>query len=447
MTNIDKHYLDRYLFEDWSELCERVSNAIASNNVEAQVYYNIMYSKTFMPAGNTLVAGLKPIAPNCSVLGLLTDDNFAEQLAVSRELWSQGTGIGYNLSGLTDPVGKLQTLSDVNDSIDLKHRPKRGNMAVLSATHPEILSFINCKNSGSAIYNFNISVTDIDQASPEIFDAIAEHAHATGDPGLVFLERGRCYGPIDASEELGEITTCVPCGEQFMHAYETCNLGSINLNSEALMTPHYQLDFHKLEEAVRTAIDMLDTVVDKLVFPTERLRETSLAARRIGLGVTGWADYLERCGIAYDSEPACGLATYLSFCITQTAWRRSRELARLRGPCKLSSEYRNISVTCIAPTGGITGLLGLRGYGIEPFFSDAVSMDYRAHINMQAAWQSGIQNAISKTVNLPASATVDDVKRAYNYARKRGCKGITIYRDRSKEEQPRSLSCDACETV
>lgn len=404
-----------------------------------------MYTRTFLPAGNTLTAGVKPVAPNCSILGMLNEDNFQDRLTTSVKLWRQGTGIGFNLSGMRHPVEALRKLSSVNSSIDLIHRPKRGNMAVLSAKHPDILDFIKCKTVDGEIYNFNISVVDSEKASEEVMSAIITQAHATGDPGLIFLDRGSKYGPIDASPQLGPISTCVPCGEQFMHDYETCNLGSINLNSDILMSDN-RIDFEKLRETVFTAVDILDTVVDLLVFPDEKLRTVSLKARRIGLGVTGWADYLEKIGIKYNTSEACRMAEILSKEISSFSMERSRYRALKLGPCAYGNgEYRNVSVTCIAPTGGITGLMGLKGYGIEPYFNESTSFDYKAHINMQAAWQKHIQNAISKTINLPLEATVEDVRNIYKYAQEKGCKGITIYRDQSKFNQPRSLEkCDTC---
>ena len=439
-----KHLQDRYLAGEWGEIVERVAAKLAAEDVELEAEFaEVLQKKRFLPAGNTLLAGVCELTPNCSVLGWVSDDNFDEILELSKKLWTQRTGVGYNLSGMHDPVSALRTLSRANDAIDLGHRPKRGNMAVLNSDHPRIREFITCKARDGDIYNFNISVAvpragDIDE---DLLAYIASLAWRTGDPGLVFLDNGEQYGP-NRADDLQPVVTCVPCGEQFMHAYETCNLGSVNLNADDCC-----LDANVLEHTVRVAVQMLDRVIDQLVFPDERLEKVSLAARRIGLGVTGWADALQRRGIAYNSKAALEWARDLSKFITQVAEDESKQLAEKYGACAYGGgEYRNISMTCIAPTGGITGLTENEGYAIEPFFKEATTVDYRAHIDMQLAWQSGIHNAVSKTVNLPRTASINKVFQVYKYAMKKGCKGITVYRDGCKQHQPVALvRCIGCE--
>ncbi len=448
MISKEHHYNNRYLFKDKTELYSRVANTIISNDFALyNELLNIMMTETFIPAGNTLVAGVKPIAPNCAILGSINDNNFAERTEMAIKLWKQGTGIGVDLSELTDPVASLCKLSAINHSIDLNHRPKRGNMAVLNINHPNIKQFINCKINPinhNHLYNFNISVSisDHDDVEDDLWNEIAYAAWKTGDPGIILLSNGKNYG-VEYADDLEPIVCCVPCGEQFMHTYETCNLGSINLNSSYLHTEN-QLDYDILAKTVNTAVYVMDKIIDLSIYPDESMKRISFDCRRIGLGVMGWADYLKRIGISYDSIEAFHLATKISKFITTEAENTSKKLAILYGPCKYSKTYRNISLTCIAPTGGIEGLVGLNGYSIEPYFEDALKYDYKAHINMQLAWQSGIHNAVSKTINLPEDTDVQTVKDALQYAVTSGCKGITIYRDQSKYCQPMKLDCTSC---
>jgi ribonucleoside-diphosphate reductase alpha chain len=66
------------------------------------------------------------------------------------------------------------------------------------------------------------------------------------------------------------------------------------------------------------------------------------------------------------------------------------------------------------------------------------------HIRMQATIQKHVDNAVSKTVNLPADASVDEICRIFLLARSLGCKGVTIYRYNSKKDQVLSRGCETC---
>ena len=214
----------------------------------------------------------------------------------------------------------------------------------------------------------------------------------------------------------------------------------------------------RLDDAVRAAVTFLDNAVDVCSEVSG-----SLSYRRIGLGVMGWADYLARLQIDYASSSATALARTLSVYIGAVARDQSCRLATLRGPfprvadfdvnmqlaaqddtvlgtmrrCGLGSGMRNVSVTCIPPTGGITLLTDNRGFAIEPFFYHATQIPWQAHISMAAAWQTGMCNSVSKTVNLVEDATVDDVKRviqaAYNTPL---IKALSVYRANSRNAQP-----------
>ena len=68
-------------------------------------------------------------------------------------------------------------------------------------------------------------------------------------------------------------------------------------------------------------------------------------------------------------------------------------------------------------------------------YRTAMKVSAEAHVKMQAVWQKHVTNSVSKTINLPNSATVQDVKDAYRLAWETGCKAVTVYRDGSKSMQ------------
>jgi len=303
------------------------------------------------------------------------------------------------------------------------------------------------------------------------------------------------------------------CGEQPLLPYESCNLGSINLARMVRYTDNgVEVDWDKLARVIKTAVHMLDNVIDMNRYPISQIEDMSKKTRRIGLGVMGLADLLVQLGIPYDSEQALEVAEELMGFIQRKTHEASAELAEARGAFPSwegsvynhpgSSRMRNSAPTTIAPTGTISIIAGCSS-GIEPlfalsyvrnvmdntllvegnpfleavarkegFYSQAlmerlaqkgglrdISLDSARdgdgdvpqwvkglfatshdiapqwHVRMQAAFQKYTDNAVSKTINFPASATVQDIADAYMLAYELGCKGITIYRDGSKEHQ------------
>ncbi|TXH06748.1 MAG: adenosylcobalamin-dependent ribonucleoside-diphosphate reductase, partial [Candidatus Moraniibacteriota bacterium] len=339
-------------------------------------------------------------------------------------------------------------------------------------------------------------------------------AWRTGDPGLIFLDPINRNNPLLA--KYGRIDATNPCGEQPLHPFDACNLGSINLarmvksqikNSQILKL---EVDWERLRFVIRTAVRMLDDVIDACKYPLPQITETVRANRRIGLGVMGWADMLYQLRTPYDSEEGIKLAKKVAKFIQDESWQMSFELAGEKGAfprwkessfAKSGRKVRNVAITTIAPTGSIS-MLSDASSGIEPVFAlaytknvvedsglsyinkyfeqelatslwadgdsehkvrdrivrevaeagsvahitgvpEEVKSVYRTahdispewHVKMQAAWQKYTDNAVSKTINFPNSATIDDVEAAYMMAWKSGCKGITIYRDGSKDVQ------------
>ncbi len=328
----------------------------------------------------------------------------------------------------------------------------------------------------------------------ELFDAICESAHRCGDPGLLFLDTINRANPVPG---LGRIEATNPCGEVPLLPYESCNLGSINL-ARMVTDGRVDWDklADVATVAVRFLDDVID--VSRYPFPelgeaTRATRKVGLGVMGLAelLAVLGIAyDSEEAVQLTERVMRRIQRSAHL-------ASRRLAE-TRGAFPALADSRFahggprRNAQLTSVAPTGTISLIAGTTA-GIEPmfaiaftraivgrhllevnpcfdrlardrgFYSDELTAviaqrggvrgysrlpaDVRAafptaaeiapewHLRMQAAVQRHVDAAVSKTVNLPAAATVDDVRAIYLAAWKARVKGITIYRYGSHEGQ------------
>jgi ribonucleoside-diphosphate reductase alpha chain len=397
-------------------------------------------------------------------------------------------------------------------------------MGLLRFDHPDIDQFINAKRDGKTLRNFNLSVgitdefmsavdtqSDISLRHPitnqeigrrdahELFESICQSAWETGDPGLLFLDTIARHNP---TPEIGEIQSTNPCGEVPLLPYESCNLGSINLPNFVLsQQAKPSVDWGRLGSVVCDGIRFLDDVISVNRFPLDSSEKITLANRKVGLGIMGFAELCILLGISYASDESLNLADKLMSFISFEARKASAMLAEKRGAfpnwkhsiyAKDSLILRNATQTSIAPTGTIAIIAGTSS-GIEPLFAlayrrvnvldrntlielnplflrywerdsrgqsvlDAVARcgridetvnvpdDVRQlfvtaldippehHVRMQAEFQRHVDNAVSKTVNLPESATPADVSNVYRLAYQLGCKGVTVFRYGSREE-------------
>ena len=336
-------------------------------------------------------------------------------------------------------------------------------------------------------------------AAKTIWEELSCAAWRCGDPGVLFLDRINEKNTVPG---LGPIDATNPCGEQPLLPYESCNLGSINLSACVSGTG---IDYELLGGVVRRAVRFLDRVIDINVYPVPEIREATLRTRKIGLGMMGLADALILMGIPYQSKEGLSTTGAVMRFIQEEAHGASEELAGEKGsfPAIDGSTYarpmRNATVTTIAPTGSLHIIAGTSS-GIEPLFSLAstrsingqvihsvhpaverfiaplpggmsmveevmktgsvqqlpISDDLREllrtaaeiepafHVRVQAEVQKYVDNAVSKTVNLPEDASPSDISRTFLLARDLGCKGITVYRYNSRTDQVLSRGCDTC---
>ncbi|WP_142848993.1 LAGLIDADG family homing endonuclease [Telmatospirillum sp. J64-1] len=187
------------------------------------------------------------------------------------------------------------------------------------------------------------------------------------------------------------------CGEQPLPPYGVCLLGSVNLAKlvEKPFAPDAGIDLDKLSALVKTAVRMLDNVIDVSNFPLEAHRREAFAKRRIGLGVTGLADALILCRARYGGGEAVRLTETWMAAIRRAAYLASVDLAREKGAFPLfdaepylagetvreldedvreairAHGIRNALLTSIAPTGTISLFADNVSSGLEPVFSFA----------------------------------------------------------------------------
>ncbi|MCH8325551.1 MAG: response regulator SirA, partial [Bacteroidetes bacterium] len=186
---------------------------------------------------------------------------------------------------------------------------------ILRVDHPDIEEFINCKNDVTQITNFNISVAitsefmdavrddkDFNLIDPrtkritktikakELFSEITTQAHATGEPGLFFIDEANKHNSVP---HLGTYEACNPCFELPLLPYDICNLMSINVYKYAIEIDEvWVVDWPTLETDIYTAVRFIDNVIDQNDYPIHQIKELSIKIRRVGLGIMGWADLL-----------------------------------------------------------------------------------------------------------------------------------------------------------
>ena len=286
------------------------------------------------------------------------------------------------------------------------------------------------------------------------------------------------------------------CAEEPLPSGGSCLLGSLNLAAFVeTINGQPQFNMDKFRRAVIIAVYGLNDVLDEglPLHPLEVQRDSVRDWRQIGLGIMGLADMLIKLGVTYGSEESLVICDDIGWNLANEALCTSITIAKNKGEYPMFSDkvwksdfyknhigisapLRNSQLLTIAPTGTLSTMLGIsggvepifanyytrrteslhgeekeykiftpiaweylqeHGYGedetkLPPYFITSAEIPYRNRIDMQATWQKHIDASISSTVNLPNSATIDDVKDLYMYAWKQGLKGITVFRDGCK---------------
>lgn len=508
------------------------------------LFFETMSRLLFLPASRVLAnAGTtNQQLGNCFVLPLVDDKGeILQTFSDSCHIKGNGGGCGFNYSDIrprghrvrehddlaAGPAAFLKLFDGASGIFRQKGRYESGNLAIINVDHPDVIEFASAKitDGDLPLTNISVGISDAfmravaDKATwqlkdpqtgtvveelpaTDLFADICKLAWQTGDPGVVFLDHLNRDNPL--LDSAGPITAMNTCGEIGLYPYESSNLGYLNLvrllDKEAMDAGGEPLfDDALLRAVIHLAVRMIDNSISVSWYPVEKIYDSVRSNRRIGLGVTGWADCLALAGVAYDSDRAILLADRFAATLRRHAEEATRQLAAEKGAYPNSTlsgetDRRNISLLALPPSGN-HAILFDSSFSIEPYFSlcylvrvmgdqtflrknsyletalrsagldpepifeeisknngsvqlvtsvpQAIRERFKIaheiapeiHVRVQAAFQKHVDNGVTKTVNLPRHSTPDDVVRCYTLAWELGCKGVTVYRDGSRSEQ------------
>jgi len=570
--NAKKIFKELYCFqhETIEDTFNRVSNDFGADETEQKLIVDYLANNIWRP--NTPVflnAGTShKVFSACYVVGIEDSMESIYDIAnVARRIFQFGAGIGIPIGNLREqeayiyegdkskpPEGKssgpitfMKLYDAVGETTKSGGRVRRAAiMCSMPCWHPDIINFITCKEEDGRLSNMNISVNVTDkfmkalqdgttfglitpsdgskirEIDPqEIWLRLADSAHRTADPGVIFIDTVNKFNPLIKDFM---INCTNPCGEQPLMPFGCCNLSAINLLKFIKKNGY---DFKLLYNVASNVMKLMDNSIDVMEYPDPRFEENAKKYRPVGVGIMGLADTLFALDIRYDSAEGRRFAAECMKTITTACVEKSTELARQNETFYNYERYRedmerilsyhvedekvlekvrrygvrNCQFTTCQPT-GTTALSCDCSYGIEPamglvfqknlisgekmhmansifeerfkkepwysqvllekvinnggslkgihgipkevrdVFVVAHDINYKARIDMQAELQKYCSTAISSTVNLPKDTTKEDISELFKYAYEKGLKGVTIYRDGSKKNQPVSFRQD-----
>lgn len=363
-----------------------------------------------------------------------------------------------------------------------------GNISVNINIDPE--EFVRLVRTGGDIeFEWGGRKTGEKVNARELWEMLVENAWNNGEPGVL--------NGFNANEQSNiyyhkELTSTNPCGEIWLEPYGCCCLGHLVL--PRFINERGQMEWEQLEETIRIGVRFLDNVLTVNQYPLDKIKEACEDVRRIGLGQMGFHSALLKMGMKYSSDEALEFEDQLGAFIKNTAYDTSVNLAIEKGPFPAFSpefcesgfmktmkramvskvrEYgiRNCALLTLAPTGTTAMVSGvstsyeplmapvywrtiikdvesngsnnkMKVLVIEPEYDlypdiveGAADISVERHFAIQAVAQKHIDNAVSKTINLPNDYPVEELSEIWlKYLP--NLKGTTFYRWGSRANEP-----------
>jgi ribonucleoside-diphosphate reductase alpha chain len=444
--NAKKIFSDLYCFqgEKIEDTFRRVSKEFAKSKEDEDLAYKMLEDNIWRP--NTPVflnAGKRDkdkVFSACYVVGLEDSMSSIYDVAnVARKIFQYGSGIGIPIGRLREkeayiyeserekpPEGKssgpitfMKLFDAVGETTKSGGRVRRAAiLCSMPVVHPDIFDFIACKETDGRLANMNISIlvtddfmqklkdgTPVSLVSPdgnrrirdidprELWAKLADMAHKSGDPGVIFIDNINKYNPLIKDYE---IDCTNPCGEQPLLPFGCCNLAAVNAHKFCVQDKkkNWVFDWDGYYKTCRTIMRFMDNLIDVMAFPDDRFKDNTHKYRQVGFGMMGLSDALFELGLKYDGQEGRKFAADLMRTMTTACVEESAELAKERGTFHNYDRYRedmlrivkehtgnnkevmekvekyglrNCQFTTAQPT-GTTALSCDCSYGIEPSF-------------------------------------------------------------------------------
>lgn len=511
--------------ESFYEAMSRLAGVLHDGEEHRTKIKNIFLDQRFLPAGRVQAAigsARQTTAFNCFVSQTIEDssEGIMDGATNAFKTMRKGGGIGYDFSTLRYRGAPIQTLGskasgavsfmDIYDAVcntvSSAGNRRGAQMGVLRIDHPDIEEFIRAKQNDGRLKNFNISiaVTDkfmealnkdeafdlmwegkvVDTIDPSaLWDEIMRATWEWAEPGILFIDTINEHNNLNYCENIAATN---PCGEQPLPPYGACLLGSFNL-VKYIDNDYREFNWDQFKQDIPHVVRAMDNVIDRTVYPLPQQEAEAKAKRRIGLGITGFANASEIIGHAYGSVGCLSFLDSVLSVLKNTAYMYSAELALEKGKFPLYEHskvtkapfirnlnsdtfqtisevgLRNSHLISIAPAGTISLTADNVSSGIEPVFAletqrtinteegvaivnvpdyaynnynvkGKVSADItmEEHLDVLATAQRHVDSAVSKTCNVGDDVTWEDFKDIYYNAWSRDCKGITTFRAAGK---------------